>query len=318
MLRLLILVTAASASAASAQITNYITSAGYSFPDTTPVAPGQVISFFVGGLNVPNAVASTVPWPTKLSGVSVVVPNPPNPGYPTTLPILSVTSYPVSCSGGLFQFCNTTDIVVQFPYEPICIPNGEPNACTIGEVNTVFLAVQVNGVNGQGLWFSNRGGPHFLNSCDSIYGIGGPSCYQLITHADGSPVGYSGLYGASPAHPGEAITIYAAGLGPTPNAKTGQVVSTPDSLGYDVYFTPAILVGTTLQFGPPIKADWAGLVASFVGLYQINLQLPATIPSTIQPCNGAEGGNIRLFFGNQVGQDTLNATPFTDVCAATR
>jgi uncharacterized protein (TIGR03437 family) len=90
-----------------------------------------------------------------------------------------------------------------------------------------------------------------------------------------------------------------------------------DPLGYNVYLTPAVLVGSNLQFGPPIQADWAGLVPRFVGLYQINVQLPATIPTGIPPCGSAEGGNLRLFFGNQVSQDTANTATFTDVCVAT-
>ena len=316
MFRLLVMAAAVSASTATAQIANYVASAGYTFSSVTPVAPGQVISLFVDGLNVPNAAASAVPWPTALGGVSVVVPNPPNSGYPTALPILSLSSYADACSGGLVNFCNTTDIVIQFPYEPICIPNGFPNACTIGGPSAVYLVVEVNGVAGQGFWFSVGGGPHFLNSCDSIYGRPSGSCNQAITHADGSLVGPAGLQGASPARPGEEITIYAVGLGPTAHSKTGQAVTIPDPLPTAAYLTPAILTGTTLQFGGSIKADWAGLVPGFVGLYQMNMQLPATIPTSLPPCAGAEGGNVRLFFGNQVQQDTANTAPYTDVCVA--
>jgi hypothetical protein len=77
------------------------------------------------------------------------------------------------------------------------------------------------------------------------------------------------------------------------------------------------LQGTTLQFGPSIKADWAGLSPGFVGLYQIDMHLPATVPSNIAPCGSAQGGNLRLFFGNQVTLDTANTAPFTDVCVST-
>ncbi len=315
MSRLLILSTAVFASTACAQIVNYVASAGYSFPDSTPVSPGQVISLFVHGLNVPNAAADTAPWPTILSGVSVVVPNPPTASYPTALPIFSVSS-PVGCAGSLAEFC-ATNIVVQFPYEPICIPNGQPNDCTIGGPATVDVVVRVNGVAGQAFSLSPRGGLHFLNSCDSIYGVPSGACYQLITHADGSLVGVFGLPGVSPAHAGETITIYAVGLGPTLNGRTGQAVSAPDPLSGDVYLTPAVLIGSDLQFGPSIKADWAGLAQGFVGLYQINLQLPSAIPAGIPPCGSAEGGNLRLFFGKQAGQDTTNTAPFTDVCMTT-
>jgi uncharacterized protein (TIGR03437 family) len=318
--RILVLAAAVSALTASAQIANHVGSAGYSFSNGMQVAPGQVISLFVQGLDVPNAVAPAIPWPTSLGGVSVIVPNPPNASYPKALPILSISSYPDACSGGLLNFCNTTDIVVQVPYEPVCIPNGFPNDCTIGVQPPLVVTVQGNGIAGQGFYlYPTPGGaaPHFLNSCDSIYGMGSGNCNQLITHADGSLVGPFGWPGVSPANPGEAVSIYAVGLGSTQNAKTGRAVSAPDPLGRDVYFTPAVLSGLALQFGPSIKADWAGLIPGFVGLYQINVELPSTIPSGTPPCASLEGGNIRLFFGffgNQVQQDTVNTTPFTDVC----
>ena len=324
MFRFLVLATLVSASTGSAQVANYVASAGYSQSFGTPVAAGQVISFFVAGLNVPNAVASTDPWPTTLGGVRVVVaPNRQNLAYPTALPILSVSSDAGACAGGDIVYCNsankTTNIVVQFPYEPICVPNGLPNACD--SPGGVYLTVQVNGVAGQeSVFYTNAGPqPHVLNSCDSISASHGESCNPAITHLDGSLVGGTMLPGISPAHSGEEIVIYAVGLGSTANAKTGRIVTKPDPLLQDVYFTPAIFTGTTLQFGAPIKADWAGLVPGFVGLYQMNVRLPPTVPGNIAPCGSAGGGIVRLFFGNfgfPAWLDTPNTAPFIDVCVA--
>jgi hypothetical protein len=217
---LLLMVAAVSAVAASAQTSTYVASAGYSYSNVTEVASGQVISLFVQGLNVPDAVATDVPWPTSFGGVSVIVPNPPTSVYPTALPIFSVSTYPLGCVSGPGDLC-TTNIVVQFPYEAICIPDGSPNACTIGGPHTVLVVIQLNGAAGQGFTLGPFGGPHFLNTCDSIYNPPGPICNQVITHADGSLVGYFGYPGVSPAHPGEEIAIYAVGLGPTSNSKTG-------------------------------------------------------------------------------------------------
>ena len=308
-----------SASTATAQVANNVASAGYSQSYATPVAPGQVISLFVKGLNVPNATASADPWPTTLGGVRVVVaPNPQNLAYPTALPILSVSSDPLACAGDFTGFCKTTNIVVQIPYEPICAPNWFPPDCNY---NVIYLTVQVNGVAGQGSWFSFDAGPqpHVLNSCDSISASHGESCNQAITHADGSLVGGSMQQGVSPAHPGEEIVIYAVGLGATANAKTGRIVTVPDPLLQGVYFTPAIFTGTTLQFGAPIKADWAGLVPGFVGLYQMNVRLPPAVPGNIAVCGSLGGGIVRLFFGNfgnPAWLDTPNTAPFIDVCVA--
>jgi len=324
MFRFLVLAIVVSASTATAQIASLVASAGYSQSFGTPVAPGQVISLFVKGLNVSNAVASTDPWPTTLAGVSVVVaPDPQNSAYPTALPILRVSSDAGACAGGDIAYCNsankTTNIVVQFPYEPICVPNGLPNTCS--SPMGVSLAVQVNGVAGQGSVFYTNAGPqpHVLNSCDSISTSHGESCNLAIAHADGSLVGGIMLPGISPAHPGEEIVIYAVGLGATANAKTGRIVTKPDPLLQDVYFTPAIFTGTTLQFGAPIKADWAGLVPGFVGLYQMNVRLPPTVPGNIGACGRPAAGIVRLFFGNfgfPAGLDTPNTAPFIDVCVA--
>ena len=47
---------------------------GYSFPIPLPVAPGQVITLFVQGVNTQLTApvrATTTPWPTTLAGVKV-------------------------------------------------------------------------------------------------------------------------------------------------------------------------------------------------------------------------------------------------------
>ena len=95
-----------------------LASAGHTFPNPPTVAQGQVITLFVQGLEVPNASASVVPWPTTLGGVTVAVVNPPTPNYPATLPIYRVFSSPTQCAGGNASYCNTTAITVEFPVEP--------------------------------------------------------------------------------------------------------------------------------------------------------------------------------------------------------
>jgi hypothetical protein len=283
------------------------------------VAPGQVVTLFVRGLNVPNAVADTVPLPRTLAGVTVVVKNPPTPNYPTTLPIFSVQSSPDSCGGGLFDFCNTTAVTIQVPFEPTCIPSGFANACTIGERPPVKIAIETNAGTGQEFWFGVVAqNPHFLNSCDTVFGIFGLSgiCYPIVTHADGSL-----LYTSAPARPGEVIVLYAVGLGATQGGVTGSASASPDPVG-DFYLSWGYFVDmppgspapprTLVQSGQWIKADYAGLVKGFVGLYQVNVRLPDSLPAGIHPCQGAADINLRLLVGRSAASG--NYSESVDIC----
>jgi hypothetical protein len=320
MLRSVFLAGALSAIVA-AQSSNYVAAAGYAFPEPVSLAPGGVITLFARGLNVPDAVATSDPLPTVLNGVSVIVKNSPAVGYPTALPILSIRSDANACGGGLTAFCNTTAFTVHIPYEPTCIPDNFPNSCKIGPPPSVHVALQVNGNSGQEFWYYLGGLPHFLNSCDSLFGRPSGECLPSVTHADGSPVRV-----ASPAHAGERITIYALGMGQTMGgAQTGKVVRAADPLQGDIYplqgdiyMTPAYLMNTPasdfIVSSQALKADWAGLATGFVGLYQINLRLPVTLPAGLNTCSG--NGNVRLVLGHDVFQNLVNTAASVDVCVS--
>jgi uncharacterized protein (TIGR03437 family) len=303
-----------------AQSTNYVASAEYSFRGPTAVAPGQIITLFVRNLNVPNAVADRVPLPTTLSGITVAVKDPPTPGYPTALPIFSVRSYPDACSGGNVAFCNNTAVTVQFPFEPTCIPTGGiPNECTIGVPPPIKLVVQASGSIGQEFWLSVVfRAPHFLHDCDAMFGRFG-GCLPFITHADGTPVST-----AAPAHPAEIVTLYAVGLGPTRNARTGHAASSADPIASDLFLTSSFRMDSPpgspappvrfVDSGQWIKADYAGLVQGFVGLYQINARVPDTLPEGIHQCESFLDTNVRLMFGPLAEFLFLSNTEFVDLC----
>ena len=79
----------------------------------------------------------------------------------------------------------------------------------------------------------------------------------------------SGMYAqpGSPAHAGDEVVIYAAGLGATtPAATDGQAATA----------SPLLEVpGVTLAIGGrPARVDFAGLVPGYAGLYQINAAVP--------------------------------------------
>jgi len=90
----------------------------------------------------------------------------------------------------------------------------------------------------------------------------------IAQHADNSYVTAS-----SPAHPGEILTIYLAGMGLTDgNVKTGQQ-SPSDPLAHPMV-APTVTVN-----GENAQVSFAGLTPQLVGLYQINFAIPSDAPA---------------------------------------
>ena len=101
---------------------------------------------------------------------------------------------------------------------------------------------------------------------------GGP--YAIATHADGSLAGPASLYpgSISPAKPGESIVLYANGFGPTsPPAVSGSI-----SQSGTLSPLPTVTIG-----GVPATVAFAGLISP--GLFQLNVVIPATVPSGDNP-----------------------------------
>jgi uncharacterized protein (TIGR03437 family) len=97
----------------------------------------------------------------------------------------------------------------------------------------------------------------------------------------------------SPANPtlaGSAVMIYTTGLGATiPLSNTGQAGGT-SPLSITVQ-TPVVLVD-----GAPAMVLFSGLAPGFVGLYQVNAQIPAGMPAnpavSVQIQMGGQSSNI--------------------------
>jgi uncharacterized protein (TIGR03437 family) len=88
----------------------------------------------------------------------------------------------------------------------------------------------------------------------------------LAAHANGSLLSKS-----SPAVPGETISLYATGCGPTtPALIPGVVPSAPAAIATP----PVITIG-----GTPATVVGAGVVPNTAGLYQINVQVPSSAAS---------------------------------------
>jgi len=281
----------------SAAQTPVIGGTGYSFPVPFPIAPGQVLTLFVPGLNtqLTGPVRTGVtPWPTMLAGVSVTY----TQGSSLPAPILEVRPIPMlsPCIANPFlapSNCGTIlAVTVQLPFQmqTICPLCGRPDI-------PATLAVTINGVAGQPVSVQPLNDQvHFLTSCDILISPAqaganytGLPCPAIVTHADGSPVS-----AARPAKSGEELVVYAVGLGQTnPPLAEGepatQASPSQTAFGIDFNFHPNALatkpagptaLGTPLNYSKPL---FAGATPGFVGLYQFNFIVPPA-PANLAPC----------------------------------
>jgi uncharacterized protein (TIGR03437 family) len=93
-----------------------------------------------------------------------------------------------------------------------------------------------------------------------------------------NPAAYCGR----PAAPGDMITLYATGLGvATPNGDpagqplpTGQLAPTDGSVTYSTVAAPVVAIG-----GAPAQVSSSVIAPGLAGIYQINLQIPASAPA---------------------------------------
>jgi uncharacterized protein (TIGR03437 family) len=126
----------------------------------------------------------------------------------------------------------------------------------------------------------------------------GATAYGLATrYPDNAVIGNpAAVPGTVAAKPGDILTLWCTGLGPTqPPAVAGKVVTTSAPTA-----SPAtVTVGNT-----PVSVLGAATTANAVGLYQINIQLPQSIGSGDQPVvatvNGFQSPTaVNLFIATQ-------------------
>jgi uncharacterized protein (TIGR03437 family) len=80
--------------------------------------------------------------------------------------------------------------------------------------------------------------------------------------------------GSRPAKPGEFISIYCTGLGDVTNRPgLGSASPIAEPLARTIA-TPTVTIG-----GVPATVSFSGLAPGFVGLYQVNVQIPDSAPS---------------------------------------
>jgi uncharacterized protein (TIGR03437 family) len=127
-----------------------------------------------------------------------------------------------------------------------------------------------------------------VDAAPALFDVG--TGFAIATHADGSL-----LTAASPAHPGEIVVVYATGLGATePNPNPGEIPQTAAPLQWLSSLTVS-LDGAAL---PWYLIKYAGATPGSVGLYQINIEIPADVAAdpAIQLAVGTQsnGGTLKI------------------------
>ncbi len=96
---------------------------------------------------------------------------------------------------------------------------------------------------------------------------------------------YSLITASNPAVQGQSIILYVNGLGPTNNqpASGAEAPASPNLATTKT--TPVVTIG-----GKPATVQFSGLTPPYVGLYQVNVQVPTGLTSGNQPITIAIGG----------------------------
>ena len=200
----------------------------------SPVAQGSLTTIFGNNFSTADTLASQVPFPQSLNGVSVSINNSPAP----------------------MQFAGYGQINFQMPYE---IPTGSAAVVvTVNGVSAFPATVQVTST-----------APGIL-----VYGAN----HALIQNQD-----YSLNQAGAGAKVGTYVTVYGAGLGQLDNAiPTGA--ATPNDPLSRARVLPTATIG-----GVDAPVSFAGMAPGFVGLAQVDVQVP-DLPAGTYPVVIKQGG----------------------------
>lgn len=270
-----------------------IVGAGYGSPAVPAVAPGQVITLFVGG-----GVSSG-------GDVAVSLRQSSEPGT-VAVPVMAVKAIP-TCPPGVALECKSgstiTAVTVQLPFE---MTPPAANGTLFGTSEATLSVTSGGRSTAEFRVTPVTDAIHILNSCtDSaipFYGASQGLCGALVTHSDGTLV-----TAASPALPPEAVTVYAYGFGATlPAVATGQPSPLPAASvapPVQVQFEAAPNAGSSRRDDmTPVAPLFAGLTPGCAGLYQINVVVPQ-LPAGAAACGGAVESNLTIRIRGQRSHD---------------
>ena len=211
-------------------------------PITASLAPGELIILTGTGLYFGSDVLSA-----------------PSGALPTSLGGVSVTIDGIACP---IVYVSAAQLAVVVPYELAS------NTTGLANIQVTSNSVQSNIVQ----MYLTEAAPGTFSQ--TLNGIGKAAASHAVT---GAPI-----TAANPVQPGEIVSLYLSGLGTvTPPIADGAVgPSNPLSIA-DVYAASNLLVYfndfNNGALREPGTIQFAGLAPGLVGLYQINVQVPAGV-----------------------------------------
>jgi uncharacterized protein (TIGR03437 family) len=150
--------------------------------------------------------------------------------------------------------------------------NERVTAAPGGEFDDIILTAKVGGPAGNGIPITSSTSANATEILDVL-----DSAETCCANIAGSPITPD-----NPAVPGEVITIYATGIGPT----TLEDGVTPAAITGHVYDGPALNVPSTpvdnaQVGGTTANVLYAGLLPGFLGVYRVELQLLDSLPTNL-------------------------------------
>ena len=203
--------------------------------------------------------------------------------------------------GGLISVYGQQMAPVNLATSEIPLPTALADSClTVNGVAMPVLFVSSSQINGQlpvnvdgnaQMTLRTPGGVSdnfnfsILQTAPSIFrsGAAGPETgLATVTRADNGEL----ITPTNPIHPGDSITIWATGLGRTSPVIDSGMPAPVDPLPYAVVQPVVQLAGVNLTI------QYAGLVPGSVGLYQINADVPKSVPLGMSvPLVVSQGGS---------------------------
>jgi uncharacterized protein (TIGR03437 family) len=221
---------------------------GATFTKGQAVAPGSLVSIFGSGFASALQSGDTVPLSTVLNGTSV--------------------SFNGILAG--LDFVSSGQINAQVPWN--ALPSGASGTVT----------VMVTGPSGASAPMSVQIAPY----SPGIYSIPPGAGYAVAINADGSIAAPAGAIPGFPTHPaqvGDALVVYANGLGPVNIADPNGAASL-DTTRTTVTM-PVVLIG-----GKSAQVLFSGLTPQFPGVNQLNVVVPQVSIGNSVSIQVQEGG----------------------------
>lgn len=226
-----------------------------------PIAPGSYIAIFGTNLLDTNNLSNYSVYNNVLYDTANSTNSPTDGSLPLQIDYTSVT-FDVPSAGisvpGYLNFVSPTQVNVWVPWE-------------LAGQSSVQMKVSVD----EGFWgnvvtvpLSSTAPGFFLSS---NVAVAQDQNYKLITSAN-------------PAVPGQAIVLYCNGLGPVNNQPADGAPASGTNLS-STTTTPVVTIG-----GQSAQVIFSGLTPNFVGLYQVNVYVPAGLSAGNQPITIAIGG----------------------------